>query len=306
MISPTLATVRGLLLIGYYFGGQGNIHGKYVYVGIARLHAQLVPFENLTDMILREEHRRTWLSIHIASHWSASDMAMEPLSFFDEPSYRPKIDDAEFHTSGPSLSEGLVSSPPKYGMWAQMAQTLNIYTKINILIRRLSQKSISFPEYCDDADILERDLDQWAEHLPSALIYNYENLMHMVDKGVGKIFLSMHIGYYHFRQMLLFPFLDFRLSQSVARNRAVKCKESASIISDILRASETTPDCRMMYFIYGHIAVVSSSVQLHTLLFNDNQLERNLARDGLISNFQYLMSLKSYWPVVDHHVRTTT
>jgi len=305
MILPTLATVQGFLLIGYYFGGQGNIHGKYIYVGMARLHAQLVPLESLTDMILREEHRRTWLSIHIASHWSASDMAMEPISFFDEPSYRPKIDDAEFHTSRLGLSEGPVSPPPKYGMWAQMAQTLNIYTKINILIRHLSQGSISFPEYCDETDILERDLDQWEELLPPALVYSYENLMHMVEKNVGKIFLSMHIGYYHFRQMLLFPFLDSRLSQSAAHSRAVKCKESASMVSDILRASETIPGCKMLYFIYGHIAVVSSSVQLHTLLFNNNQLERNLARDGLISNFQHLMSLKSYWPVVDHHVRTT-
>lgn len=305
MISPTLATVQGFLLIGYYFGGQGNVHGKYVYVGMARLHAQLVPLESLTDMIHREEHRRTWLSIHIASHWSASDMAMEPISFFDEPSYRPKIDDAEFHTSRLGLSEGSVSPSPKYGMWAQMAQTLNIYTKINILIRRLSQGSISFPEYCEETDILERDLDQWEELLPPALVYTYENLIHMVEKNVGKIFLSMHIGYYHFRQMLLFPFLDSRLSQSAAHSRAVKCKESASIISDILRASEATPGCKMLYFIYGHIAVVSSSVQLHTLLFNNNKLERNQARDGLISNFQHLMSLKSYWPVVDHHVRTT-
>ncbi|KAJ5989307.1 C6 transcription factor [Penicillium waksmanii] len=302
MVSPDLETVQGFLLVGYYFGGEGNTHGKYVYIGLARLHAHLVPHENFTTPVLREEHRRTWLSIQIASHWSASDMAMEPTSFFDEPIYQPKIDDAEFHAPGPDLFEGPVSPSPKYGMWAQMAQTLNIFTKINTLLRRLSQESIPFHQYCEEAAILEHDLDRWEEDLPSTLIYNYDNFMHMIGKKMGQIFLSMHIGYYHFRQMLFFPFLDSRLTQSTTCSRAAKCKESATIVSNILRNSETTPGCKMIYFIYGHIAVISSSVQLHTLLFSDDQPERNLARDGLVSNFQYLMNLKLYWRVVDHHV----
>jgi hypothetical protein len=302
MVSPDLETVQGFLLVGYYFGGEGNTHGKYIYIGLARLHAHLVPHENFTTPVLREEHRRTWLSIQIASHWSASDMAMEPTSFFDEPIYQPKIDDAEFHSSGPDLFEGPVSPPPKYGMWAQMAQTLNIFTKINTLLRRLSQESIPFHQYCEEAAILEHDLDRWAEGLPSTLVYNYDNFMHMIGEKMGQIFLSMHIGYYHFRQMLFFPFLDSRLTQSATCSRAAKCKESATIVSNILRYSETTPGCKMIYFIYGHIAVISSSVQLHTLLFSDDQPERNLARDGLVSNFQYLMNLKLYWRVVEHHV----
>jgi hypothetical protein len=306
MVSPDLETVQGFLLVGYYFGGEGNTHGKYVYIGMARLHAHLVPHENFTTPVLREEHRRTWLSIQIASHWSASDMAMEPTSFFYEPIYRPKIDDAEFRTPGPDLFEGPVSPPPQYGMWAQMAQTLNIFTKINTLLRRLSQDSIQFHQYCEEAAILEHDLDRWAEDLPPTLIYNYDNFMHMIGKKMGQIFLSMHIGYYHFRQMLFFPFLDSRLTRSTTISRAAKCKESATIVSNILRNSETTPGCKMIYFIYGHIAVISSSVQLHTLLFSDDQPERNLARDGLVSNFQYLMNLKLYWRVVEYHVRTIT
>lgn len=302
MVSPDLETVQAFLLVGYYFGGEGNTHGKYIYIGLARLHAHLVPHESFTTPVLREEHRRTWLSIQIASHWSASDMAMEPTSFFDEPIYQPKIDDAEFHTPGPDLFEGPVSPPPKYGMWAQMAHTLNIFTKINTLLRRLSQELIPFHQYCEEAAILEHDLDRWAEGLPSTLVYNYANFMHMIGKKLGQIFLSMHIGYYHFRQMLFFPFLDSRLTQSATCSRAAKCKESATIVSNILRYSETTPGCKMIYFIYGHIAVISSSVQLHTLLFSDDQPERSLARDGLVSNFQYLMSLKLFWRVVDHHV----
>lgn len=41
MVTPGLETVQGFLLIGFYFGGEGNIRGKHVYVGLARLHAEL-------------------------------------------------------------------------------------------------------------------------------------------------------------------------------------------------------------------------------------------------------------------------
>lgn len=89
------------LLIGYYFSGEGSIQEKHIYVGLARLHDNLLSPENTTTVVLREEIRRTWLSIHIASHWSASDMAIEPTNPFHGPAPLPKIDDADFHTLDP-------------------------------------------------------------------------------------------------------------------------------------------------------------------------------------------------------------
>lgn len=59
MVSPKLETVQGFLLIGYYFSGEGSIQGKHIYVGLARLHADLLPPENTTTVVLREELRRT-------------------------------------------------------------------------------------------------------------------------------------------------------------------------------------------------------------------------------------------------------
>lgn len=103
----------------------------------------------------------------------------------------------------------------------------------------------------------------------------------------------MHIGYYHFRQMLLFPFIDTRLARWTTGDRAAKCKESAIIVFDILRYSQTTPRCKIEYFTYGHIAVVSSSVHLHTLLCSDDQSDLGSARQRLIFTFQFLMGLKA-------------
>lgn len=303
MITPTLETVQGFLLVGFYFGGEGNIRGKHVYVGLARLHADLLCPADTATVVLREERRRTWLTIYIAVHWSASDMAVEPTSPFHDMAPLPEIDDADFQTlSAELLVESRTSPSSKCDMWAQMGRTLNIYTRINVLLRRLSQNAISFEEFCKEAAVLEHGLDQWAKNLPPNLTYSYDNFMLWIDKKVGKTFLSMHIGYYHFRQMLLFPFLDTRLARWATRDRAAKCKESASIVSDILRYAQTTPNCKMDYFIYGHIAVVSSSVHLHTLLCGDDQLELSSARQRLVFNFQFLMGLKAYWSIVEHHV----
>ncbi|KAF9894126.1 hypothetical protein FE257_009099 [Aspergillus nanangensis] len=304
MVSPSLETVQGFLLIGYYFSGEGSIQGKHIYVGLAHLHADLLTPEDTPTLVLQEERRRTWLSIHVASHWSASDMATEPTYSSPTSISLPQIDDADFHTLSPELLplEARPSTGSRCDMWAQMARTLNIFTKINVLLRRLSQSGISFDEYCKEAATLEHALDQWERALPPNLAYTYENFTRLVEKQIGQTFLSMHVGYYHFRQMLFFPFLDSRLAQWAVRDRAAKCKESATIVSDILQYSETTPNCKMDYFIYGHIAVVSSSVHLHSLLFSEDQPDLSLARQRLVFNFQYLMGLKPFWSVVDHHV----
>lgn len=185
-------------------------------------------------MVLQEERRRTWLTIYIAVHWSASDMAVEPPAAFHDMAPLPEIDDADFQTlNSDRLAESRRSPSSRCDMWAQMGQTLNIYTRINVLLRRLSQNAISFEEFCKEAAVLEHGLDQWAKNLPPNLTYSYDNFTLMIEKQVGKTSLSMHIGYYHFRQMLLFPFLDTRLARRTTRDRAAKCKESAIIVSDI-------------------------------------------------------------------------
>jgi hypothetical protein len=53
----------------------------------------------------------------------------------------------------------------------------------------------------------------------------------------------------------------------------------------------------LVYYIIGHILVVSSSIHLHTLLLGGGDVDR--ARQHLISNFDMLMRLKRYWPVID-------
>ncbi|KAL2820162.1 hypothetical protein BDW59DRAFT_164775 [Aspergillus cavernicola] len=302
IISPSLETVQGFLLVGYYYSGEGNVDGKHIYVGLARLHAERLTPSNNPSAVHQEEFRRSWLSIHVASHWSAWDMAMEPMRLPDAPDFLPKIDDGTFRTtSAELLNVAHVQDSFRCDMWAQMARTLGIFAKINTLMRHLSRDMISFDDYCAQAAELEASLDRWTENLPPRLTWNFDNLMLLAGKQLGQIYLAMHIGCFHFRQMLFFPFLRAQAARNPGYDRAAKCKDSAAVVSSILQYSKNIKQCELDYFIYGHIGVVSSCVHLHTLLFSDDYRELSMTRQRLVSNFQYLMTLKSWWPIVDHY-----
>ncbi|KAL4939200.1 hypothetical protein BDV06DRAFT_39076 [Aspergillus oleicola] len=308
MISPSLESVQGFLLIGYYFSGEGNVDGKHIYIGLARLHAERLSCSEDSSVVYQEEYRRGWLSIHVASHWSAWDMAMEPESLTDGPEFLPRMDDATWRSASAELLDpDQVQDIFRCDMWAQMARTLGVFARINTLLRKLSRNLISFDDYCAQAAQIEVALEQWTENLPSRLTWKFDNLLFLAGRRLGQVYLAMHVGFFHFRQMLFFPFLDARAARKTGPSQAIKCKDSASVVSFILQYSKTIRDCELDYFIYGHIGIVSSCVHLHTLLFSDDFRELSMTRQRLLSNFQYLMAVKSYWPIVEHytiHLRT--
>ncbi|CAI7593416.1 unnamed protein product [Penicillium palitans] len=309
IITPSLESVQGLVLIGYFYGGEGDTKAKHVYIGIARLHAETLSLWAVPQdcsPLCQEEYRRTLLSLNIGSAWSATDISIEPVSLNHGPQVKIlQFDDVAFQSLDPELAQGTSLSPQStYNMWACMAKTLDIFNKTSLLLQRMSQGLVGFDNYCQEAAVLEGRLDQWEENLPSSLTYTTENIMCSVKQRLGRTFLAMHIGYHHFRQMLFFPFLDAHRDKYTINlaERSAQCKRSANIISEILRYSTDIEDCDLNCFIYGHIAVISSCVHLHTLLFGDNAESLSIARQWLLLNFKYLMDIKSYWPVVDHSV----
>ena len=78
---------------------------------------------------------------------------------------------------------------------------------------------------------------------------------------------------------------------------AMACRRSVPEDVVSTQPSYNIGECEVMYTIVGHMAVVSSSVLIHTLLFgNEEQLPG--ARRQLESNFEIFMRLKSWWPNV--------
>lgn len=301
---PSLESTQACLLIGHFMGGERDIKSKHTYLGLAKLHAENLSLwampQNLT-VVHREERRRTWLSVRVADHWKAVDMSVEPTPFLNGRDVLPAVDDVAFHTFDPDL---LREDRGSNNMWAHMAGTLEIFSRISIHLARLSRNVISFDTYCKEVPLLTQRLENWAEALPGELKYNIVNLTSFANKGLGRTFLSMHIGYYHFRQMLYFPFLDPRAGRSTSApaDGVAQCKNSAAMVSEIFQYAMRFQNCELDYYIYGHIAVTSSCVHLHTLLLSEDPAELWMARQRLVSNFEYLMSLKILWPVVNPSV----
>ena len=55
IVTPGLETVQGFLLVGFYFGGEGNIRGKHLSVGLARPHAELLSPADTATVVLGKE-----------------------------------------------------------------------------------------------------------------------------------------------------------------------------------------------------------------------------------------------------------
>lgn len=53
------------------------------------------------------------------------------------------------------------------------------------------------------------------------------------------------------------------------------------------------------YSVVGHVLVIASTVQLHILLFSNNEPEISAARHRLERNFQILCKLQKFWRALD-------
>ncbi|EXJ93217.1 hypothetical protein A1O3_01774 [Capronia epimyces CBS 606.96] len=315
MLDPSLHTVQTCVIIAHFLGGEGEVKGKHIYLGLARLHAQTIRLWEMpahSSIITREIHRRTMLSVTMAGNWSAADMSTRTLSPEDPESIIPLIDDVDFLALGPDSMSTSTTGPnmlqANKSMWAQMALTIDIYGRICDVVSGLSHKRRTLQSYHDDIADLAAELSRWGASLPPNLTYTMTNLARYANLGLGRTFASMHIGYHHFWQMLYYPFLNLRQHQQLppqlheiyAEDKyAMMCKEHAMLVSDIAKVAFKTSGCELVWYLNGHILVVSSSVHLHTLLFSESLAETDMARERLISNFEILMQLKMYWPVTD-------
>ncbi|KAE9376418.1 hypothetical protein N431DRAFT_542071 [Stipitochalara longipes BDJ] len=257
MIHPSLESVQGYILVSQHLGGEGDVGAKHICTGLARLQCQALRLWDTSGMGLLEQE------------WSTADMSIAPL-----------LDEEDFLA--------LRERAHRHGIWSQMAKTIDIFREIlDIIILLGSGETLA--SKIDKVGQLADRLGKWEQELPARLRYNSDNLTYFQGIGFGKTFLAMHIGYHHYRQLLYFPFLDPLNENPLASS---ECKKHAMMVSEI-----ASQGGELVYYIIGHILVVSSSVHLHTLLLGRGDVDR--ARSYLLSNFDILMKLKRYWSVID-------
>lgn len=196
----------------------------------------------------------------------------------------------------------LMNSDRNHSLLAQMIKLNSILLEVNDYIKDLTTTPLALISEQRVTD-LSLKLDNWLIALPKNMRDTPENLQSFARNGLGRIFVAIYLGYYHFGQLLFYQYLDEQqrglLSSSTVQEGVTKCKYHAMCLSQIIDAAMATPGCDVKYSMVGHITVVASSIHIHTLLFETDDKEIRQARGQLERNFNHLVGLRKYWPALE-------
>lgn len=213
------------------------------------------------------------------------------------------MDDVHFLRLKPGefMSPSVANSPATGPLLAEMIKLNRILIQINNLNTQTVQCPLSPVELEKRVSTLSHALSSWHNSLPTSMHDTPQNLSHWASLGLGRVFIAVYLGYYHFGQLLFYQFLHGDALSTVlsAKYYAQKCKYFAEALCTIVYASYATPGCDVQYTMVGHILVIASTIQIHTLLFSDNESLIAAARQRLEQNFEILSRLREVWPTLD-------
>ena len=300
--SMTVARIQAWILLGNFAGSKADGSSEEaLYFGIATRCAQVMNLssQNANDSaVLRETKSRIWWTLYMIDRWSSAGLGIPRQMGERQKSQQLPLDEWAFHRL--SVEDSQWPTPlPQLGLWAYMITLAELFGSIHDINRLLATYIVDPAEAQESVAKLSLDLDDWQQHLPESLKLSRSTLEQHEQRGLGRTFVALHLGYYHYQTLLFFQFLDQSAAQLPnSAEYARRCYESAATFSDLLRTSYDLENCEAMYVIVGHMAVVSSSVLIHILLFGEDD-ELSTARRRLESNFEILLKLKDWWPSVE-------
>lgn len=274
-----------------------------LYNGIAIRMADIihVPVANPSDsLIIREIKRRVWWSLFMADRWcSAGRNLPRKMNDFNRAVDLPMDDDVFYHLEP---YQETLAGQRGFGIWAFSSVLANLFAPIQDLNRQIVAGDLPENDIDKAISALAGQLQSWNEGLPDDIQLNEQNIHLYKQKKLGGSFVALHLGCHHYSTLLYFQYLDVDQPSSLSQTYGERCKYHATSTSKLLNLSRNTPGCETVYAGVGHIAVISSSVLLHTLLFGP---EHKLAdtRESLSSNFESLIQLQQYWPSLGLTVR---
>lgn len=267
-----------------------------LYNGIAICMAEIMNLtvSDLSDsLIVQETKRRVWWSLFMADRWcSAGRNLPRKMNDFNRAVDLPMDDDIFYHLE---TRQETFAGPRGCGIWAFSSILAGLFAAIQDLNRQIVAEDLPENDTDEAISTLAGQLQSWKDGLPGDIQLNEQNLHLYKGKELGGSFVALHLGYHHYSTLLYFQHLDVDRPSSLSKTYAERCKYHATSSSKLLRLAQNTPGCEAVYAGVGHIAVISSSVLLHTLLFGP---EHKLAdtRASLNSNFEVLIQLQRYWP----------
>lgn len=301
----SLTTIQATILIGAYAITEGDARGEAVCYGIACRNALLVDLPNMLapTRVEQEVNRRIWWTLNMIDVWSSKGVGL-PRSIHPRNDVPYPMEETVFL----QLRREDFDLPSSISMQESAASLLTQMVKLNAIlveIQNLNQLAASYPVFQHShhqiVDDLTARLEGWYNSLPIELQDTHANLSRYASLGLGHMFVAVYLGYYNYGQLLYYQFLheDAYDDTTFARYYADKCKSHAAGLLDITYRAYAEPGCEVYYTMVGHILVVASTVQLHTLLFSEDEVQIRAARSRLEKNFEILSKLQTFWPTLD-------
>ncbi|KAH8659055.1 hypothetical protein BGZ61DRAFT_499916 [Ilyonectria robusta] len=299
--------VQACILIANLSAALLRASSEALYFGIAIRMAEILHLDVLdsTDTVaVQELKRRVWWTLFMCDHWcSAGNGIPRKMDSFNRTVELP-MDEYIFHR----LDAGETTVYTRYepGLWAHMITLVENFGPIQDLNWKVAHHDIEDAAAEDAVLSLMEMLAAWEDNLPAYVRYNETNLDNYRAKGLGGVFMALHMGFNHYATLLYYQYLDVnRVATTREKEFAERCKQYATAQSILLSTARERGDCPLMYPGVGHSAVISSSVLLHTVMFGKED-ETIAAKAHLVSNFQALKELRQYWPSLELIVRRLT
>lgn len=191
-------------------------------------------------------------------------------------------------------------------LWSQMIPLTKLFGQVKDLNYALVHALEDPSSIAATISLLSEGLRQWELNLPTLLRETKENLTYYAAKGLGHVFVALHVGYHYHQMLLHYQFLHTPFESPVSsahKEYAYRCRAHATAISNLLWRAHDSFNVNCVWVRVGHVLVISSSVHLHTLLLELNRAAVSEARELLQCNFQLLLKLRQYWPWIDQAMR---
>ena len=300
-----MTTLQASVLLGAFVITEGEADAEAVFYGVACRNALLLDLPNMAVAYRVEQEVvcRTWWTLCMVDVWSSRGVKI-PRSLTPHSDVPYPMEETVFH----QLSRQDLDLPSPTSMQESSASLLTQMIKLNAILFEISvvnEKAASTFQFDSDhqeaVDELTTRLEDWYDNLPVGLQDTHANLSRYAALGLGPMFVAVYLGYYHYGQLLYYPYLhgDSLDDTIQARYYADRCKRHSIGLCEILYRAYSTPGCEVYYTMVGHVLVISSTVQLHILLFSSDEIQIRAARSRLERNFEVLTRLQTFWPTLD-------
>ncbi|QKX54300.1 uncharacterized protein TRUGW13939_01385 [Talaromyces rugulosus] len=293
--------IQTCMILASLSAGNCRIQSQALYLRIASSMAEILrlhsPYTN-SPIIQQEISRKIWWSLYFADRLCFSGLGLRcRIENVDNHCTLP-MDELIFRSLPPDIEQGSILTW-KPGIWAQLVKLSHHLVPIEDLNRRVATGVKDASKMDLELESLKHQLEAWSRLLSPEMQMSIQNVIRQEQNGFGGAFITLHLTYHHFSTLLYFRFLEGgQCSSADSSGYITLCKHHASSFSSLLHLSRQMKGCRANCPTIAHMTAVSSSVLVHSLLFDEPE-DLHTARQELKTNFEALIDLQNYWPATE-------